>query len=426
MDITLDNQYNSIELLVDNRTEGFTKEQGSVTCDNRPGAEIAKSILEDKYPNVWIENLDLDNDYGCFYRVFYNYKVNEAKKKSIITPNPGAGLDHLNALLDTSDGGASEALCEAKAMNRLTPEQLKTIELVTKSKPSITRQELEDDQEEEVFCSACDEPLTYIEGQGNYQMFICPECGTYYFQDQKGNLYSEDEMSYTEDGLVNEALTEEKHSELNPKFWEKDELKPEVKAKLFEIADKFEEYLEQDEIKLKIEDILFLGSNAAYNYTSKSDIDLHLVADLSIYKDREDLAEKLYLAYKSLWNNKYDPTIYGHEVEVYIEPEETTHKSSGVYSLYNGWLETPDPDDVPEEVDISAQVKEYTEKANQCKTIEQIDNFIDDLYKLRQSSLIDGGEFSEGNLIFKALRDKDVLQKLKDLKVELENKEMSL
>ena len=83
-------------------------------------------------------------------------------------------------------------------------------------------------------------------------------------------------------------------------------------------------------------------------------------------------------------------------------------------------------DDNPEPVDISAEVSEYTEKANQCQTIDEIDDFIDNIYVLRQTSILQDGEYGKGNLIFKELRNNEVLKGLKDKKVELQNQEMSL
>ena len=115
---------------------------------------------------------------------------------------------------------------------------------------------------------------------------------------------------------------------LNDKiFGEDNQLKPEVKEKLLEIAQRFIDNLKEDGIEIKADDIQIVGSNASYNYTDQSDIDLHIIADLSIYKDNEDLAEKLYDAYRRLFNDKYDPTIYGHEVEVYVEPGEQSDET---------------------------------------------------------------------------------------------------
>jgi len=112
----------------------------------------------------------------------------------------------------------------------------------------------------------------------------------------------------------------EKHDTLNQKIFNGDELDPEVKEKLLEIVDRFKYNLEENDIKLDIKDVRIIGSNASYNYTDKSDIDLHIFADLSVYPDQEMLAQKVYDAYKALWNNKFDPVIRGHEVEIYVEP----------------------------------------------------------------------------------------------------------
>ena len=58
--------------------------------------------------------------------------------------------------------------------------------------------------------------------------------------------------------------------------------------------------------------------------------------------------------------------------------------------------------------------------------INEIDNLIDDLYKLRQSGLLENGEYSLKNLAFKEFRNLGYLQELKDMKVKEQNKEMSL
>ena len=122
---------------------------------------------------------------------------------------------------------------------------------------------------------------------------------------------------------VRESLDEAKNDTLNPAIWENDELKPEVKEKLQFIADKFIEKLTEDDIPLDVDDIVIVGSNRNYNYGPQSDIDLHIIRDLSEFKGREkELAEKIYQRKKSIFNDKYDPTINGFEVEIYVEPAE--------------------------------------------------------------------------------------------------------
>ena len=99
--------------------------------------------------------------------------------------------------------------------------------------------------------------------------------------------------------------------------------------------------------------------------------------------------------------------------------------SNGVYSLKTGWLKQPVKDDIPE-VDLEPELTEWIERSNTLETIDEINKFIDDIYLLRQESILKDGEYGKGNLIFKELRNQGILQGLKDKLVELENKEMSL
>ena len=124
-------------------------------------------------------------------------------------------------------------------------------------------------------------------------------------------------------------INEAKNDTLNPNLWdENNELKPEVKETLLKIANIFMDKLKDDDIPLDVEDIIIVGSSANYNYTPYSDIDLHIIADLSQFKGREkELAEKLYLAQKSIFNDKYTPTIKGTEVEIYVEPNEDINQN---------------------------------------------------------------------------------------------------
>lgn len=105
--------------------------------------------------------------------------------------------------------------------------------------------------------------------------------------------------------------------------------------------------------------------------------------------------------------------------------KESTANSNGVYSLYNGWLKEPVRDDIPD-VELEPELSDWVEKSEQCDTIKKIDNFIDDAYKLRQESILKDGEYGKGNLIFKELRNRGILQELKDKKVNMENAEMSI
>ena len=123
----------------------------------------------------------------------------------------------------------------------------------------------------------------------------------------------------------------EKHDTLNPKLWdiEKNELKPEVSDKVLEIAKDFTDELDEDEVKYKLLDIKLVGSNCSYNYNKASDLDVHLVFDLSIYDDdeKEKMAELLYNYARSLWNKNHTVEFYGIPVEIYVETENSEDKN---------------------------------------------------------------------------------------------------
>ena len=114
----------------------------------------------------------------------------------------------------------------------------------------------------------------------------------------------------------------EKHDELNPKLWdESGSLKPEVREKILEIAKEFTDGLKEDGIKFDLKDIRLVGSNCSYNYTDKSDLDVHLIMDTDSLECPDDLYPLLYSAYRSLFNGKLDIDFYGIPVELYVETE---------------------------------------------------------------------------------------------------------
>ncbi len=86
---------------------------------------------------------------------------------------------------------------------------------------------------------------------------------------------------------VEESLREaiEKHDELNKDlFSEEGKMRPEVREKILQVTDVFMDKLKEDGIELEPLDVLVLGSNASYNYTEHSDIDVHIICDLSKFR----------------------------------------------------------------------------------------------------------------------------------------------
>lgn len=58
--------------------------------------------------------------------------------------------------------------------------------------------------------------------------------------------------------------------------------------------------------------------------------------------------------------------------------------------------------------------------------IEEIENFIEDIYDLRKESIATEGEYGIGNLVFKECRNREYLDNLRELKNALKSKELSL
>lgn len=247
---------------------------------------------------------------------------------------------------------------------------------------------------------------------------------------EEGKEEAETKLSEpTETDLEEEV---EIHKTLNPKIWDDEQkLKPEIKSKILQIVEKFKEYLNKDGVELKVDDIYLLGSNANYNYNNDSDLDIHIIADESLDCEGKHLP-LLYDAYKSLFNSKYEITIKGINVELYVENASAmTNVSTGIYSLNKGWIRKPDQYKMPD-IDQEAVSKgvhgwekryfELTENG----TPDKIDSYINEIYQLRKESIQKEGEFGLGNLIFKEVRRLGYLQDLKNLKDELTSQELSL
>jgi predicted nucleotidyltransferase len=229
---------------------------------------------------------------------------------------------------------------------------------------------------------------------------------------------------------------------LNTDIWEKTNgtytMKSKVRERLLKIANDFIEFLD---VNFVISDIIMSGSLANYNWSDYSDVDIHVIADFTQFNESEKpLYEDLFYLKKSIYNKKHDITIYGFEVELYVEDESQVNevKSIAKYSILNDvWVETP----INEPVDISnSKIKS---KAQQWMNIidklidnvkdedfdeakELIDKYNDKLRKYRTCGLQKDGEYSEENLVFKVLRRNGYLDKIRNLKDELTDKKLTL
>lgn len=205
------------------------------------------------------------------------------------------------------------------------------------------------------------------------------------------------------------------HETLNPKLWKDNKLIPEVRQKLLEISENFEQYVE---IPMHIVDVVLVGSNASYNYTQHSDIDVHLIVNTELTEGvPEDIQTLVFNLKKTAFNKEFDIKIKGIPVELYVEDLHSSVQSNGIYSIRrNKWVKEPKPITI-EKRDITQELDAWTERINAAimsKDYEQITNVLDALYLMRKNSISIEGEYGRGNEIFKTLRDKGLLSNLKD------------
>ena len=151
------------------------------------------------------------------------------------------------------------------------------------------------------------------------------------------------------------------------------------------------------------------------------------------------LYEELFRLKKTLFNDKHNITIFGYDVELYVQNTTEPHTSSGEYSvLLNEWITKPKKEDV--EIDTTSiknksqewmkMIDDVITDAEDESSLESSNNIInkfkDKLKKYRTRGLEDGGEYSPENLVFKTLRRNGYIQKLFDFQTNYTDKTLSL
>jgi hypothetical protein len=218
------------------------------------------------------------------------------------------------------------------------------------------------------------------------------------------------------------------HYELNPKLWKNNRLDPAVKKQLLIIA---EDFLIELGIKgLDVDDITISGSNAAYTYTPHSDLDLHILVDMSKLPN-DEVYKELFQAKKTLYNDSHDIKIRGIPIELYVQDSKQPVISLGEYSLLqNKWLKIPTKrranfDQRASKVKYD-KLNDLVTRALRFKKSDQVNKALKIIKQYRQAGLDKGGEFSPENLAFKAIRKRGFIQDLYTLRDELHSKELSI
>jgi hypothetical protein len=216
------------------------------------------------------------------------------------------------------------------------------------------------------------------------------------------------------------------HKELNSILWDNGHLKTPVQIALLRIAKAYWQFLGID---TRIDDVLVTGSQANYNYSKHSDIDLHLVVD---YNDVEcDMAvDELFKTKRDLWKAEHDIDIHGIPVEVYVEDLNRPAVSATYSIIKNTWIKPPkkifaEPnEDRIQRVCLAWIILITTRLAT--KDLEQIEQVKDMLWQYRKKGLAVDGEMGVPNLVFKTLRNSGVTEMLLKAVSTLRDRDLSL
>lgn len=213
-------------------------------------------------------------------------------------------------------------------------------------------------------------------------------------------------------------------------IWENGLLRPEIREKLVKISEKFFKDLKLDQLfgkDVQIDDILLTGSLASYNWSSYSDIDLHILLNFKKIDRNTDLLQDFFKDKIINWNKKHNIMIHDFEVEIYVQDSSEKHVSMGVYSiLNNGWIKNPKKNkpeinsmDVKKKVLRLMSLVSGVEKLFNHQKYDESHTFAkkirEKIRKFRSCGLEKGGIFSEENLAFKILRRNGSLEKLANL-----------
>lgn len=225
--------------------------------------------------------------------------------------------------------------------------------------------------------------------------------------------------------------------ELNHKIWVDEDgeyvMKEEVRDSLLKISDDFLEFIDME---MDVVDLTMTGSLANYNWSSYSDIDLHLIVDFESTDDK--VLQKYVNAKRIIWNSKHDVEVYGFEVEIYVQDVNEPHFASGVYSIeYEEWVIPPKQEEVDIETDkVLKKSNQWMEIIDDAEieiedrpydeSIILLQKVKDKLKRFRSCGLEKGGEYSVENLTFKFLRRNGYIRKLIDLINHIKDDELSL
>lgn len=229
------------------------------------------------------------------------------------------------------------------------------------------------------------------------------------------------------------------HDKLNDKIWlNNSTINPKVRKAILMIVKEYIRFLNLPNLKIK--DIVFTGSLANKNYTNASDIDVHIITNYNDIDTNNELLLDYFKNKKNVWTDKYDLTIYGYPVELFIQDDGQVKDWTAMYSLVdNKWIQQPELESKTsidkktikdKAIDLINKIEgienSFKNGKDHKEILDNIEKIYDKIIKLRAVGLPNGGEMSNENLIFKILRTGGFFEKLESIKKDIYKQDLTL
>ena len=217
---------------------------------------------------------------------------------------------------------------------------------------------------------------------------------------------------------------------LCPDLWDEySHLEPRTRLNLLRMA---YDFYQKTKLPAPIIDIYLMGSIANFNWTPDSDADVHVIIDYNQLQMPLETAIKTVKIAGAMWNEEHQVFLKGHKVEMNIQNvREVKPHVTGIYTVIkDNWVRKPSKQNV--QVDKSAiqtmykGMKTYIDSALNSNSREIMKSAKEYLDAFRQYGLDTHGELSYENIVFKILRSKGLIKKLKDSITLTYDREMSV
>ena len=220
------------------------------------------------------------------------------------------------------------------------------------------------------------------------------------------------------------------NDQLCPDMWNSAQhLNSEVRLNLLRAA---QDFYEKTNLPSPIIEVYLMGSIANYNWTADSDADVHVIIDYKKLQMPIETAAKTVKTAGAQWNQEHNVFVKGHKVEMNLQDAaEPKPYVTGIYSLMRDmWIRrpfrmTPRIDKNIVQVQYKA-MKAYIDNALRSGDREQMKAAKKYLDAYRQYGLDTYGELSYENIIFKILRARGIIKKLKNSITAVYDKQMSV